>query len=393
MIANQQPLSLNSFAYIVVGADMDQTGDTLLRPKALNPSVQTPAGPQLTIEGPDGIEQIALAEQICWRMGRGIESAIVLKDELVSRNHAMIQRMDSGEFYLIDMGSRNGSFVNDRRVSTPICLRDGDRLKIGHADIVFRNPLALAPAAPQPQNDCDATICHLRVCTVSVLVIDIRGFTELSQQVDNAVLCQLMGSWFGEADRIMRSHGSATEKYIGDAVMAVWVHNKKGEEHAEILDIVRALSDFVAATETLGARFGIPGGLQIKAGLNTGSATVCNTGTSEVTDYTARGECVNAAFRLESATKTLGSDLCLGKLTSDFLRTWPAAAAYLKETQVELKGYAASVRTCPASFGDLKEFLESLDMIERRNPRMKATTAGISAAASPAKAAAASCAP
>jgi adenylate cyclase len=295
-----------------------------------------------------------------WKLGRGSQSGIVLEDDLISRNHAMIQRMDTGEYFLIDMGSRNGSFVNERRVSTPLALRDGDRLSVGNVRLVFYNPFESSGSFAQPEDD-GATVCHFMQCLVSVLVIDIRGFTTLSQQVDNAVLCQLTGTWFGEADRIMRSHGSAAQKYIGDAVMAVWLHRAKGQEHMEILEILRALAEFSEVTESLGPRFGVAAGLQIGAGLNTGTATVGNTGTNHVTDYTAVGECVNAAFRLESATKGLQTDLCLGKTTSDFLRFWPRAAAYLEEAEVELKGYETPVRTCPATFARLKRFLDSLE--------------------------------
>jgi adenylate cyclase len=192
-------------------------------------------------------------------------------------------------------------------------------------------------------------------------VIDIRGFTVLSQQVDDSLLCQVTGTWFAEADRIMQRHGSSAEKYIGDAVMSVWLHRVKGQEHLEILEILRAVDEFASVTAGLGARFGLAEGLRIGAGLNTGSATVGNTGTNRVTDYTATGECVNAAFRLESATKGLQTDLCLGKTTSDFLRCWPRAAAYLEEHEVELKGYDTPVTTCPATFESLKRFLDSLD--------------------------------
>jgi len=320
----------------------------------------TRSAPYLLICLPEGDRDVPLLGERSWKLGRGNQSAIVLEDDLVSRNHAMIQRMDSGEYFLIDMGSRNGSFVNERRVSTPIALRDGDCVKVGNAQLIFHNPLEAAPAATGPRDDAADTLCHLRLCLVSVLVIDIRGFTVLSQHVDDAILCQLTGTWFGEADRIMRRHGSAAEKYIGDAVMAVWVHNVKGKEHLEILEILRALSDFADFTATLAGRFGLSEALRIGAGLNTGPATVGNIGANQVTDYTARGECVNAAFRLESATKKLQTDFCVGKTTGDFLRFWPRAASYLKEVEVELKGYKTSVRTCPATFAHLKAILESV---------------------------------
>jgi len=227
--------------------------------------------------------------------------------------------------------------------------------------MVFYNPQEVSQGIAVLAGDEQATVCHFMQCLVSVLVIDIREFTVLSQQVDDSVLCQVTGTWFAEADRIMQRHGSSAEKYIGDAVMAAWLHRVKGQEHLEIIEILRALAEFANVTASLGPRFGLSESLRIGAGLNTGSATVGNTGTNRVTDYTATGECVNAAFRLESATKGLQTDLCLGKATSDFLRCWPRAAAYLEEHEVELKGYDTPVVTCPATFESLKRFLDSLD--------------------------------
>jgi adenylate cyclase len=270
----------------------------------------------LLITRSDGILNVPLLGENSWKLGRGSQCAIVLEDDMVSRNHAMIQRMDSTEYILIDMGSRNGSFVNERRLSTPSPLRDGDRLTLGNAHMVFHNPHETDEAATLSQEDDRATVCHFVQRLVSVLVIDIRGFTVLSQQVDEAVLCQLTGSWFAEADRIMRSHGSSAEKYIGDAVMSVWLHRVKGQEHIEILEILRAVKEFADVTAGLGVQFSLPVNLQIGVGLNTGVATVGNTGTNRVTDYTATGECVNTAFRLESATKGLQTDFCLGKIFS-----------------------------------------------------------------------------
>jgi len=54
----------------------------------------------------------------------------------------MLQQMETGEFYLIDLGSRNGSFVNGRRVSIPVTLRNGDRIIFGQTELDFYNPTA-----------------------------------------------------------------------------------------------------------------------------------------------------------------------------------------------------------------------------------------------------------
>jgi adenylate cyclase len=328
-------------------------------------TMESPTAAFLLISRSDGVRNVPLQGENTWKLGRGSQCSIVLEDDLVSRNHAMIQRTDSLEYILIDMGSRNGSFVNERRLSTPVQLRDGDHVTLGNAQMVFHNPQETGQGAAMPQEDDQATVCHFKQCLVSVLVIDIRGFTVLSQQIDDAILCQVTGTWFAEADRIMQRHGSSAEKYIGDAVMSVWMHRVKGQEHLEILQILRAVDEFAKVTASLSVRFGLSQSLQIGAGLNTGLATVGNTGTNRVTDYTAIGECVNTAFRLESATKGLQTDICLGKTTSDFLRFWQRAAAYLQEHEVELKGYDTPVVTCPATFELLTRFLESLDSAEK----------------------------
>ena len=317
----------------------------------------------LSITRSNAVEDVPLLGSSTWRLGRGSQCSIVLEDDLVSRNHAMIQRTESSHYILIDMGSRNGSFVNGRRISMPVRLRNGDQVTLGNAQMVFHDPRQAANQSIPDLGEEEATVCQLKQCLVSVLVVDIRGFTVMSQQMEESLLCQLTGSWFSEAYRIMDRHGSSAQKYIGDAVMAVWQHRTKGNEAAEILEILRALSEFAAVTADLSAKFGLPEGLKIGAGVNTGIATVGNTGTHGVADYTATGECVNMAFRLESATKSLQADLCLGKKTSDFLRQWPRAEAYLKEHEVELKGYDEPVATYPVTFGVLKGFLESLETV------------------------------
>ena len=65
------------------------------------------------------------------RIGRGEQSSIVLTGDVkVSRNHAVVQRMDTGEYYLTDLGSRNGTVLNGRLVVSPTSLRNGDIIRL-----------------------------------------------------------------------------------------------------------------------------------------------------------------------------------------------------------------------------------------------------------------------
>jgi adenylate cyclase len=319
----------------------------------------TPPSPHLILEDPGGNREISLDAGGVWKLGRSDKCEIAIRDEMISRTHAMIQRTDIGEYCFIDMGSRNGSFVNDRRVSTPVVLRNGDRISLGKTRMIFGDPAGV-PRGSTPVQMGGITQVFFAQCLVSVLVVDIRDYTGLTRSIDQSVLCQVVGSWFGEADRIMRRYGSSAQKYIGDAVMALWLHRTNGQEQREILQSLLALKEFAEATAALRPRFGLPAELLIGAGLNTGPAAVGNPGTHQVMDFTALGDSVNAAFRLETATKELGTDVVLGKNTFNYLRPLPAAIQYFSGAEVELKGYDVAAQTWSISFAQLREFLGKL---------------------------------
>jgi CheY-like chemotaxis protein len=80
-----------------------------------------------------------------WTIGRHKDSAIVLSDSWVSRNHALLQASKIGNFYLIDLDSSNGSFVNGIRIYTPVALQHGDRLTIGKTELEFLYSSAVSP--------------------------------------------------------------------------------------------------------------------------------------------------------------------------------------------------------------------------------------------------------
>ncbi len=83
--------------------------------------------------------QIPLMDSRSWSLGRNPESTVVLSDRWASRDHAEIQLMDNGEYYLVDLGSGNGSYVNGQRVIMPVQLKDGDLLTVGHTELEFQS--------------------------------------------------------------------------------------------------------------------------------------------------------------------------------------------------------------------------------------------------------------
>ncbi len=316
-------------------------------------------GPYVVLKTSVGNRHLSLAGSACWTVGRSDDNNLVLSDRWISRNHAMIQGMETGEYYLIDLGSRNGTFVNGRRVTVPVTLRDGDLLTFGQTDLQFYCPAVQdAPVkTPSPQDFTATATLHTRQL-ISVMVVDIRNFTVLTRQLDEKVLSEAIGTWFRRAGDIIAQNGSWVDKYIGDAVMAVWIHGTDGVESEAMLQILRAVSALAKMTSSLHQHFPLPFPLRIGAGLNTGYAMVGNAGSGDRPEYTALGDTVNAAFRLESSTKQLGLDLAIGETSYSNLVKLGATEDLFKRYTLNMKGYETPILTHASTFADLDRFLQ-----------------------------------
>jgi adenylate cyclase len=150
------------------------------------------------------------------------------------------------------------------------------------------------------------------------------------------------------------------DKYIGDAVMAVWFHGQDLVDPMDMLRIVRALDAINSQTARLHTTFGLPSPVRVGAGVNTGFAVTGNTGTSDRPDYTAIGDTVNAAFRLESATKALGTDVAVGDGAWTHLQVVIADNDLFERRTIEMKGYEAPVVAYVAEFAAIGVWLQSI---------------------------------
>ncbi len=312
----------------------------------------------LTIH-PDGKTSysIPLDQRTCWSIGRDSENFIMLGDQWMSRNHALLQRMETGEFFVIDLGSRNGTFVNHRRVNVPTAMRHGDWITFGQTNLQFHEPLQAVESSPaQLSDEPVTTVLHIRRL-ISVLVIDIRDFTKLTQQLDERVLSNLVGTWFRCAGEIIRNHGSWVDKYIGDAVMAVWIHGAWEMKANDIRAPFQALNELHRMTSTLHSSFGISTPLRMGAGINTGYAMVGNTGSGDRPDYTALGDTVNSAFSLETSTKEMGVDLAIGPTTYEYLQKYYGDHLLLQPRKICMKGHDTPKQVYAGTFQDLATFL------------------------------------
>ena len=315
--------------------------------------------PYLLLKTESGNRYLPLVGSNCWTVGRSDDNNFVLTDRWISRNHAMLQCTETGDFYLIDLGSRNGSFVNGRRVSIPVTIRNGDRLTFGQTELEFHAPSSTNQfdSSQNLEKETLTSTLHVRRL-MSVMVVDIRDFTVLTRQLDEKILSAVIGTWFRRAGEIIREHGSWVDKYIGDAVMAIWFHGPKGVTNEEILHILQAVSSLYTMTASLSQEYPLPFSLRIGAGINTGFAMVGNTGSGDRPDYTAIGDTVNAAFRLETSTKQISLDIALGETTYQYLLSLGNEQPNFTQHTVNLKGYESPTITYAGTFTDLEAFLQ-----------------------------------
>ncbi|HEY7397941.1 MAG TPA: adenylate/guanylate cyclase domain-containing protein [Gaiellaceae bacterium] len=178
--------------------------------------------------------------------------------------------------------------------------------------------------APADRGQVEAPVAERRL--VTVLFADLVGFTTLSEDRDAEEVRELLSRYFEAARRLIELYGGTVEKFIGDAVMAVWGVPAATEDDAE--RAVRAALDLVAAVSALGEEAG--GTLRARAGVLTGEAAVTLGASGQ---GMVAGDIVNTASRVQSAAEP-GSVL-VGEATR---RASEQAIAYEPAGAHELKG-------------------------------------------------------
>jgi adenylate cyclase len=177
---------------------------------------------------------------------------------------------------------------------------------------------------------------------VTVLFSDIRGFTGLSERLRPEQVVELLNEYFESmVDVVFRYHGTL-DKFIGDGLMVIFgapVDDPEQEEHA-----VQAAVEMQREVRRLCAKWELEGRTQIRIGIgiNSGYAVVGNIGSSKRLEFTAVGDTVNLAARLESATKELSTDILISESTYDAVR---GACAARRCGEIHVKGRSEPVVT------------------------------------------------
>jgi adenylate cyclase len=175
---------------------------------------------------------------------------------------------------------------------------------------------------------------------VTILFSDIRGFTTMAEKMPPEQVVGLLNEYFERMIDVVFRHGGTLDKLIGDGLMAIFgapADDPHQEEHA-----VRAALDMQRELEALNNKWSAAGRprLEIGIGIHSGPAIIGNVGSTQRMEYTAVGDAVNLAARLESASKDLQVGLVVSEHTFEPVRS---LFAFQRLGEVKAKGRSDTV--------------------------------------------------
>ena len=216
----------------------------------------------------------------------------------------------------------------------------------GTASVVYRAfGIKRSPRNPNLCTRCATHVEEGRMVEITVLFADLSSFTELTQDLGAERTHEVVDAFLRMATDVLVKHGAFIDKYVGDAVMALFNVPIRHADHARRA-IIAAL-ELESELKNLGARLAQP--LKASVGIATGHARVGRLGSDDTKDFTAIGDVVNLAARLQSkagAGEILIDQESYAKHAEDF----PEA----KSDRVTLKGFREPV-TAFLIHGDLSK--------------------------------------
>lgn len=266
-------------------------------------------------------------------IGRTSDNTVCLSGSpLVSRQHALVRCHDGFQYQIIDLGSRNGTYVNEQRVVMPTALENGAGILIGKNQLLFQQiDDDESTAALEVTIAGSMAGAHPDVQPVALLVCDIRGFSTMAEKISSAELAQHLGVWFREAGNLVTKNGGTIDKFIGDAVLAYW--SGCGDAPVDCVATLRIARQLLSLAETI--RWPNEQPFRVGVALHFGSVTCGNVGLDAQRDATIIGDAVNTVFRLESVMKELNQAIVL---SADFREHLPETEPLLDLGERKLKG-------------------------------------------------------
>ncbi len=172
---------------------------------------------------------------------------------------------------------------------------------------------------------------------VTVLFADIRGFTSISEKLSAEEVSVILNEYFTEIEPIISKYNGVINKFIGDAVMAIFGEPIQDINHAK--NAVLCANEMLKAVDKLRDKWLFEGKpkIEIGIGINTGEAFVGNIGSEKRLEYTVIGDMVNLASRIESYNKVYKTNLLISSSTYKHVS---AIADVIKISEVTIRGKA-----------------------------------------------------
>jgi adenylate cyclase len=155
---------------------------------------------------------------------------------------------------------------------------------------------------------------------ISVYFSDVAGFTTISEKLPPEELVALLNEYLTVMTDVIDAHDGYVDKYIGDAVMAFWGGLIPDDQHAvkACRAAIAMRNECLRRAPDWERRFGV--GLMARSGLNSGFGVVGNMGSQNKYNYTAMGDMVNVASRLEGANKAYATLLMISETTYEYVK-------------------------------------------------------------------------
>jgi pSer/pThr/pTyr-binding forkhead associated (FHA) protein len=236
-------------------------------------------------------------------VGRSPDNALVLHDPLVSRRHALIQVQGEGEFWLVDLGSANGSYLNGRRIAQPAELKAGDEITLSGTVLRFGSE-RLQADHPSAAGLMASTMMSIKTAKCWMMMVDIVGSTQLAQRMSAEELPVMTGNWFKNCREIIEAHGGHMMKYLGDGFFCYWIANEQSPEQVRgALEQLKLMQDAASPPFRVVVHFG-PAVL--------GSVPT-------VSELNLHGQEVNFTFRIEKLAGSLRRSVMLSREANEAL--------------------------------------------------------------------------
>ena len=155
---------------------------------------------------------------------------------------------------------------------------------------------------------------------ISILFCDLAGFTSMSEKLTPDEVAHVINIYLNAMTRIIMAHKGTVDKFIGDAIMAFWGAPLDDEEYGlHAVQAAIAMQDAIRDMQPEFQSLGIDK-LSLRIGINSGPAIIGNMGSDLRFDYTAMGDAVNLASRLEGVNKAYGTNILLSQSTAELVK-------------------------------------------------------------------------